>query len=449
MELKSKRILEMNAFNMNGISVDKNSLLSRRLQNFGAASVLFYDEPIEMVSGKGTWMWDKSGHKYLDFYNNVPSVGHCHPAVTCAISKQVAQLNIHTRYLNETVDDYLDSLKQTLPDNLNNVLLCCTGSEANDLALRIARKKTGKQGIIVTETAYHGNTQAVTEVSPAALKNTPLPGYVITIPPPSSLYYGPDIAKGFADAVTAAIDELEQRGYGLAALLCDSIFSSDGVFSDPEGFLQETISRVHNRGGVYIADEVQPGFGRCGTCMWGFQRHDVVPDIVTMGKPMGNGFPMAGVAANAADVQYFCDNVGYFNTFGGNPVAAAAGAAVLNIIKEENLMNNATIQGNHVRNGIKQLQSDFPIIGDVRGAGLFIGVDICSEDSSKPEPLLAASIIKFLKTNKILVGAAGKYGNTLKLRPPLCVTTQESDIFLCGLQDALRYVCKETLQKNK
>jgi 4-aminobutyrate aminotransferase-like enzyme len=441
MEPKTRKILEMNAFDITTSIPDDNSLLARRLSNLGAASVLFYREPIEMKTARGAWMIDKNDVKYLDFYNNVPSVGHCHPKVVQAISEQVAKLNIHTRYLSEIVDNYLDRLKATFPENLDNVLLCCTGSEANDLALRIAYKKTGKRGVIVTETAYHGNTLAVTEVSPAALKNNPVPDHVIAIAPPSEQNYGEDIGQGFAAAMRKAIETLESRGHGFAAFLCDSIFSSDGVFSDPPGFLQPAVKIIREHGGVYIADEVQPGFGRTGSHMWGFQRHGVVPDLVTMGKPMGNGFPMAGVAAQAADVQKFCEDVGYFNTFGGNQVAAAAGTAVLDVLEEEDLLANASRVGNYLLERLRLLQKSFPVIGHVRGAGLFIGVDLCDKDNPlEPAPSLTSDVINHLMTRHILIGAAGKYGNTLKLRPPICLTLKEADIFLTALEDILQEV---------
>jgi len=442
MEPEIRQILDMNAFDIEAAQPDNNTLLSRRLDNLGAASVLFYREPIEMKTAHGAWMIAENNDKYLDFYNNVPSVGHCHPKVVKAISEQVATLNIHTRYLSEVVDNYLEALKATFPPQLNNILLCCSGSEANDLALRIACKKTGKRGIIVTETAYHGNTFAVTEISPAAMKRNPLPDHVVAIDPPGKDYYGDDIATGFADAMQQAIKTLESRGHGFAAFICDSIFSSDGVFSEPPGFLQPAIARVKKHGGLFICDEVQPGFGRTGSHLWGFQRHGVNPDLVTMGKPMGNGFPMAGVAAQSADVQMFCEDVGYFNTFGGNPVAAAAGTAVLEVLQEEKLLENALHTGNHIMEGLRLLQKKFPVIADVRGAGMFIGVDLCEKNNpQKPDPALATNIINLMMARRVLIGAAGKYGNTLKLRPPLCLTTKEADIFLSSLEATLTELC--------
>jgi 4-aminobutyrate aminotransferase-like enzyme len=391
-----------------------------------------------MVGGHGAWLVAGDNTEYLDFYNNVPSVGHSHPKVAEAVSRQVTKLNINTRYLSGVVDDYLEDLKATFPGNLDNILLCCTGSEANDLAMRVAMGRSGKRGFIVTETAYHGNTLAVTQISPAALKQDPLPDHVIAVPAPFFSNYGPDLEKGFALAVKAAVTELDKRGYGCAGLICDSIFSSDGVISDPPGFLAGAVAAVKDAGGLYIADEVQPGFGRTGTHMWGFQRHSVTPDLVTMGKPMGNGFPMAGVAAQSDDIRLFCEHVGYFNTFGGNPVAAAAGQAVLNIIKEERLMENALHTGNHIQDGLGKIQARYPQLTDVRGCGLFIGVDLCTDgDPARPDPDLAADLINTLKARHVLIGAAGKFGNTLKLRPPLCLSQSEADIFLITLEQSL------------
>lgn len=441
MEPEIRKILEMNAFDVETCKESKSKLLSRRLENLGASSVLFYQDPIEMIGAKGSWMIAKDDTWYLDFYNNVPSVGHCHPKVVKAISEQAAQLNIHTRYLTGILDDYIESLKATFPNALDNILLCCTGSEANDLAIRIARKRTGKKGFIVTETAYHGNTFAVTEISPAALKKNPLPDHVVAIKAPCKREYAENLRSQFAESMESSIKELESRGYGFAGFICDSIFSSDGVHSDPPGFLQPAIDVVKTYNGLYIADEVQPGFGRTGTHMWGFQRHSVVPDIVTMGKPMGNGFPMAGVAARSHDIHEFCEDVGYFNTFGGNPVAAAAGQAVLDILEEEKLMENAHLMGQSILIGLKTLQKKYPVISEVRGAGLFIGVDLCKDgDPNLPDPQLATAIINLMKSQHVLIGAAGKYGNTLKLRPPLCLSLKEVDIFLSAMEKSLQII---------
>jgi len=434
---KVRQILDMNAFDP-ARGGGSGALLGRRLANYGAASVLFYEEPIEVVSAKGAWMVAADGTRYLDFYNNVLSIGHCHPAVVAAVGDQMGRLNINSRYLCAVVDDYLEALKATLPDALANVVLSCSGSEANDLAMRIAMKATGGSGFVVTENAYHGNTAIVTEISPSALKRGSLPDHVVAIPAPARAEYGDDIAAGFAASLERAVRELELRGHRLAAFICDSIFSSDGVHGDPAGFLAPAVAAARKAGGVYIADEVQPGFARTGEAFWGFGRHGVVPDMVTMGKPMGNGFPMAGTAVRPDLLVRFCEDVGYFNTFGGNPVAAAAGRAVLDAIAGEGLRENALAVGGHLHARLKDLSARDDRVTDVRGAGLFIGVDLCRDgDPDAPDPDLATRVINGLKRRHVLIGAAGRYGNTLKVRPPLCLTVEEADIFADALEAVL------------
>ncbi|AXO16220.1 aspartate aminotransferase family protein [Thalassospira indica] len=435
-------ILDMNAYDGKtsfAQTKEGDDLLSRRTRNFGAASVLFYRDPIEMVSGSGCWMTAADGTSYLDFYNNVPSVGHCHPRVVTAMSEQAAKLNINSRYLHQTTEEYLDRLKATFPNYLENIVLTCSGSEANDLALRIAQRATGASGFIVTESAYHGNTAAVTDISPSALKRGQLPDHVIAIPAPSKLTYGDNIAAGFADEVNKAALVLQDRGYGVAALIADSIFSSDGVFSNPRGFLRLAVAVVHRAGGLFIADEVQPGFARTGDAFWGFARHDLVPDIVSMGKPMGNGFPMAGIAVRPELLSAFCDDVGYFNTFAASPVASATGLAVLNVIRDENLQANAALCGKSLREGLLHLADIDGRITDVRGAGLFIGVDLAPDgDPANPSGQLVSDIINAMRQNRVLIGAAGKYGQTLKIRPPLCLKSSEVDFFIEALAKSLR-----------
>lgn len=427
--LTEKRILDMNAFEAkHGGHADN---VARRLNNLGAASVLFYQEPIEMVSAQGAWMQAADGKRYLDFYNNVPCLGHCHPSVVQAVSRQIATLNVHTRYLVSAVDDYLDSLKATLPESITNIVMTCSGSEANDLAMRLAKQATGGEGFIVTEDAYHGNTSLVTEVSPSIIKQGKLPAHVVAIPPPSSAIYGEDIATGFAAKVTEAIELLWERGFSVSALLVDTIFSSDGIYTEPRGFLKKAVDVVHNAGGVFIADEVQPGFARLGEAFWGFDFHGVTPDIVTMGKPMGNGFPMAAVATRSEYLASFCADVGYFNTFGGNPVAAAAGQAVLDTIQQENLQTNALEMGHYLKTQLQSIASQSAYVAEVRGQGLFMGIDIGKADNKHiPDPLKTKQVINGLKAAGVLIGAAGRFGATLKLRPLLTLTQSEADFFL-------------------
>jgi len=438
MPIKVRQILDMNAFDDSGDPGSGSELLRLRRRNAGAASVLFYREPIEMIRAAGCWMEAADGTKYLDFYNNVPSVGHSHPRVADAVARQVATLNVNSRYLNALTEEYIDRLKATFPSHLENVVLTCSGSEANDLAMRIAMKGSGGTGFIVTETAYHGNTRTVTEISPSALKNGTPPDYVCLVPAPGSAAFGNDIAGGFTKAIDEAIVTLTARGYPLAALICDSIFSSDGVFADPAGFLNGAVDAVHKAGGIYIADEVQPGFARTGEAFWGFARHGVAPDLVTMGKPMGNGYPVAGVAARPDLLAAFCEDVGYFNTFGGTPAAAAAGLSVLDVIEEEGLQENARSIGAYLKTRLMELSNSERRLTAVRGAGLFIGVDLCAEgDPERPDPDLASGAINALRERRVLIGAAGRYGHTLKIRPPLCLSRDEADFFVDALANAL------------
>ena len=437
-----KQILKLNAFDMNNISglPDGTKLLAEnRAKYFGSASMLFYDVPLEIVKGEGAWLYDVEGTRYLDLYNNVPSVGHCHPHVVKAVSEQLAKLNTHTRYLHPAINQYAERLIGTFPEALSNVVFTCTGSESNDLALQMARSFTNGMGIVVTRSAYHGNTSAVSEVSPASFKNHKLAPYVKLVDAPDSYRdLTAESGRKFATSVGMAIDDLERNGIRFAALLVDTIFSSDGIYADPPGFMTEAIKIVHDRGGLFIADEVQPGFGRTGSSMWGFQRHSLTPDIVTLGKPMGNGYPMGGVVTRPDILDRLCQNLGYFNSFGGSPVAAAAGLAVLDVIETEGLMSRALEVGAYLRYCLSQLALEFPLIGDVRGAGQFTAMELVVDSLTRePNSALASAVINDLRKRQILIGAAGPYGNTLKIRPPLCFTKNDADFFIATLTDVL------------
>ncbi len=436
MKSQELQILSLNAFSgsTGPMAPDVAALVERRRASFGAGSVLFYDEPLRMVRAEGAYLHASDGRAYLDFYNNVPTVGHCHPKVVEAVRAQIGELNIHSRYLFDVSHDYAEKLLATFPPALSNVVLTCTGSESNDFALRLARKISGGEGIIVTRTAYHGNTAAVTEVSPSSYKNGAPPRHVRMVPAPDPALFGNDVAQGFADAVRAEIAALEADGIRFAGLLVDTIFSSDGVYADPPGFLKPAVEVTRAAGGLFIADEVQPGFGRTGTGMWGFSRHGVVPDIVTMGKPMGNGYPIAGVVTRPEILAAFCADFGYFNTFAGSPAACAAGLAVLEVIEEDGLIANAARVGRHLEARLKRLQARAPITA-VRGAGLYIGVEFGTEKGPAPE--IAKGLINGLRQHGILIGAAGRYGNVLKIRPPLCVTTGHVDMLVDALEELL------------
>lgn len=416
------------------LSPQDEALVARRQAALGPAYRLFYETPVHLVRGQGVWLYDKDGNAYLDTYNNVASVGHCHPRVVQAMAAQAATFASHTRYLHETVLDYSERLLATLPAEIGHLMFTCTGSEANDLALRIAREHTGGTGIIVTENAYHGVTLTVAGFSPSLGPGVPLGEHVRTVPAPDPSL-GDRTGAVFAAGVQAAIDDLNRRGVKPAVLIVDTIFSSDGVIPDPAGFLAPAVQAVRQAGGLFIADEVQPGFGRTGAGMWGFTRHGVVPDMVSMGKPMGNGYPVAALALRPEVVAGFGARGRYFNTFGGNAVAAATAAAVLDVIEDEGLVENARATGAHLAEGLRSLAARFPALGDVRGAGLFVGADIVRE--GLPDAALAHRVVNGLREARVLISATGKNANTLKIRPPLVFAREHADIFLERLAQVL------------
>ncbi|CAN7156296.1 aspartate aminotransferase family protein [Variovorax sp. LjRoot130] len=408
------------------------SLMDRRARVLGPAYRLFYETPLHPVRGEGVWLHDADGRRYLDAYNNVASVGHCHPHVVEAIARQAGVLNTHTRYLHEGVLDYAERLLATMPAELAHAMFTCTGSEANDLAMRIARSHTKACGLIVTRFAYHGVTASIAEASPSLGKFVQLGDAVRTVPAPDGG------GAAFADGVRAAIADLQAHGMRPAALMVDTVFSSDGIFTDPPGFLAEAVEAVRAAGGIFIADEVQPGLGRTGDAFWGFQRHGVVPDIVTMGKPLGAGHPLAGLAVRPEVLAAFARECRYFNTFGGNPVSMAAGMAVLDVIEREGLMANAQRVGKHLRARLTALAARHALVGEVRGAGLFVGVDLVSDRATRaPATAETARIVNALRDRQVLLSSTGEHASTLKIRPPLVFSEAHADLLVDTLDSVL------------
>ncbi|MDK1374496.1 MULTISPECIES: aspartate aminotransferase family protein [unclassified Sinorhizobium] len=418
----------------------EKALIARREKVLGPAYRLFYEKPLHIVRGEGVFLYDAAGERYLDAYNNVASLGHCHPRVVEAITRQTAVLNTHTRYLHEGIVDYAETLTATFPKALSQAMLTCTGSEANDLAVRIARYVTGGTGIIATELAYHGLTGAVAEFSPSLGDSVTLGPHVRTVPAPDSYRHSPEeMMEKFGRDVSAAITDLKRHGIKPAMLITDTIFSSDGIFDGPKGFLKPAVDAIHEAGGLFVADEVQPGFGRTGEAMWGFERHGVLPDMVTIGKPMGNGYPMAGIVLRPEVIAEFGTRARYFNTFGGNPVAAAAGKAVLDTIRIEGLQQNALEVGRYLMNGLKNLSGTYPAVGDVRGSGFFIGVEIVGDPVAKqPDAALTTRIVNGLRERRILISASGPNANVLKIRPPLVFSRENADALVDALGDVMR-----------
>jgi len=416
----------------NSLSDEDQTLLKKRQQLLSPSYRLFYDNPLHLVKGEGVWLYDNQGNRYLDTYNNVVSVGHANPKVVEAIASQAAQLNTHTRYLHHGIVDYAEKLLATFPSPLSQVLFTCTGSEANDVALRVARFHTKGTGIIVTKLAYHGVTAAVSEVSPSLGESVPLHHGVRTVNAPDVYRNTPQQAEEqFLSEIKAAIKDMRRHGIKPAALLVDTLFTSDGIYSHPVGILAKAAELIQEAGGLFIADEVQAGFGRSGEQMWGFQRHNLVPDIVTMGKPMANGHPVAAVVAKPEILEAFGKESRYFNTFGGNPVSCAAAMATLEYIESENLLSRVSAVGERMRQGFNSLAQDFELIGDVRGAGSFVGVELVLDREQKtPAKAETGRFVNMMREQGVLLSATGTLGNVLKIRPPLVFEEEHVDILI-------------------
>ena len=402
------------------------NLIHRRSKALGPTYSHFYENPLHIVRGEGVWLYDADGKKYLDCYNNVPSVGHCNPHVIEAMCEQARTLNTHTRYLHETVVEYAEMLTATMPEDDYVALFVCTGTEANDLAYRITSTVTGRKGAIITEKVYHGNSTLVTELSPAEGRIHPCPDYVAEIA-------APDSYRGEVDAneVDKAIEQLAAHGIKPAMQLIEGSFENPGLFAPGKQYYQDMIAKTRAAGGLIVIDEVQSGLCRQGENFWSYQNSDLVPDIVTMGKPLGCGHPLAAIVVKRSLIEKFGAITDYFNTFGGNPVSAAAGRAVLQYIHTENILQNVHDTGVYFRAGIAKLQEQHSVIGDVRGKGMFIGMDLVKDRTSKEHaPAEAARMIELLREEGMLVATVGVEANILKVRPPLIFNGEHTDIAL-------------------
>ena len=419
------------------------ALVARRERLLGPGNPLFYqDDPVHLVRGEGVWLFDADGRRYLDCYNNVPCVGHCHPRVVEALSRQAGLLNTHTRYLHENILDYAERLLGKFDASLNRLALACTGSEANELALRIARYNTGGEGFICTNATYHGNTAAVAQLSSLfqpfegfseAIRMVPWPD---SYRPPNGLS-GEALADVYAEAVRAAIESFRAKGVKLAGMILCPLFANEGLPETPPGYLEKAIGHVRAAGGLYVADEVQAGFGRAGR-WWGHQLSGIVPDILTLGKPMGGGHPISGVVARGELLDRYRRREMYFNTFGGNPVSCAVALAVLKVIEEEALVENAATVGGCLLQLFRELQSRHELIGDVRGQGLFFGIELVEDRATKaPASARTKQVVDAMRRKGVLMSNIGEHGNVLKLRPPLCFSKENADLLASALDEAL------------
>ncbi|GAA6202773.1 aminotransferase class III-fold pyridoxal phosphate-dependent enzyme [Aquicoccus sp. SU-CL01552] len=434
----------VNAFDpasLAALAPEEQAAIERRIRLLGPAYRLFYQTPVQVSEGRGTRLFDRQGQEYLDAYNNVVSVGHAHPRVVEAVHRQMSTLCTHTRYIQDGILDFAEQILPTFGGTIGesgHIMFTCTGSEANDLATRIAMHKTGRQGIIVTREAYHGNSYLTAGYSPSLGTSSPLGTWVRRVNAPDSYRHDPaELGRRMAAEVTATAAELARQGDGLAAFIADSLFSSDGVYGNPE-VLGPVAEAVRAAGGLFIADEVQSGFGRSGDKMWGFQRHGLDPDIVTMGKPMGNGYPVAAVALKHDVVAEFGRDTRYFNTFGGNGVAIAAAHATFDVLRDEGLQENSRLRGEQIRSAIRQMAPRFDKIGDVRGAGLYIGVEMVSDREAKiPDAVEATRVVNALRERRVLISATGPDANVLKIRPPLVFSEADVDWLLHDLEAVL------------
>jgi 4-aminobutyrate aminotransferase-like enzyme len=432
---------------MLGLAVDCAVLVERdadwlqreRHYVLGRSLSLAYDTPLKIVRGQGVHLISDRGERYLDMVNNVCHVGHCHPRVVRAGQRQMATLNTNSRYLHDNLVEYSRRLTATLPEELSVVFMVNSGSEANDLALRLARAYTGNRDVITVDHVYHGNLSSIVEISPYKFDGPGGEGrsnhvWVAEMP---DLYRGrvrssePDAGIDYAASIAKRTQEMRQAGRAPAAFFSEGILGTGGMLVLPDGYLQHAYAHVRAAGGVCVADEVQIGFGRVGSHMWAFETQNVVPDIVTMGKPIGNGHPMGAVVTTPAIANAFANGMEYFSTFGGNPVSAAIGLAVLDVIRDERLMHNAATVGKQMLTGLHELATRHPLVGDVRGIGLFVGVELVRDRTTlEAADTELTAIVETMKTQHVLLSTEGPHHNVLKVKPPIVFSGANCDEFL-------------------
>ena len=419
-------------------------LLARRRRVSSAAQSITYRNPVKFIRGRGAYLIDERGRPFLDLYNNVCHVGHCHPHVVRAGQEQMARLNTNTRYLTEAHVSFSERLAGLFPPPLDTVFLVNSGTEANELALRLACAHTGHEDVLVVENAYHGHTRRLVDISPYKFmgpggKGRPEP-WVHVVPMPDGFRgacrgHTEEVGRAYGDQVGAIIQE---AGRPIAAFLAETLPSCGGQVIPPPGYFETAFGHVRGAGGVCILDEVQVGFGRVGSHFWAFEDYDVVPDIVVLGKPMGNGHPIGAVVCTRVVAESFeATGMEWFSTFGGNPVSCAIGSAVLDVIEDEGLQEHARATGADFLQALGELGSRFQCVGDVRGRGLFLGIDLVLADGLTPATELADHVINELRERRVLTGTDGPANNVIKLKPPLVVTEEDVDRFVLELDPIL------------
>ena len=420
-------------------------LVARRAQ-LGPSLSISYQQPLHITRGAGQYLHAADGEPYLDLVNNVCHVGHCHPEVVEAIAGQASTLNTNTRYLHETIERYARRLSATLPDPLDTCFFVNSGSEANELALRLARTVTGSHDVLVVDGAYHGSTGNCVAMSPYKFDGPGgqgCPDWVHVVPSPDG-YRGEirghdeNVGAAYGLEVGRVVGEACARGRSIAGFFAEPILSCGGQVPLPPGYLAAAFDHVRKAGGVAIADEVQVGFGRVGEAFWGFELHDVVPDIVVMGKPIGNGDPLGAVVTTRAIAEAFNNGMEFFSTFGGNPVSSAAGLAVLDVIERQQLQDRARILGTRFLEGLKDLMQRHPLIGDVRGSGLFLGIELVRDRNTlEPADVEAESVVNAMRERNILLSTDGPLHNVIKIKPPMVLDEGDIDMTVRQLDDVL------------
>jgi 4-aminobutyrate aminotransferase-like enzyme len=409
----------------------------------GKALSLSYNSPLHIVRGQGTYLYSVDGGAWLDCVNNVCHVGHCNPRVAAAAARQMSTLNTNTRYLHDALVEYAALLTATLPDPLTVCFFVNSGSEANDLAIRLARVHGGSTGVGVLDHAYHGNLSSLIDISPYKFNGpggSGKPDHVAVLPIPD-LYRGVyrDDAPRYLDEAEAQLTLLAGSPYGVSAFFAESMAGCAGQVVYPPGYLRAVYDLARNAGAVCVADEVQVGFGRVGSHFWGFETQGVVPDIVTMGKPMGNGHPIGAVVTTRAIADSFANGMEYFNSYGGNPVSCVAGAEVLRVIRDEHLQEKAHETGEYLLAGLRELQGRYPLVGDVRGRGLFIGVELVDDEKNRtPAARQASVVVNRMKEKGVLLSTDGPDHNVIKIKPPLTFGRSDADLLLSRLTDVLQ-----------
>ena len=418
-----------------------NQIQELRRKYLSPSLSLSYDEPIHIVRGEGQYLYDKEGNRYLDAVNNIQHVGHCHPKVVNAAEKQNALLNTNTRYLDETIVRYAKLLTNKLPNGLDVCFFTNSGSESNDLALRIARCITGSKETIVLDGAYHGHLSSLIEISPykynAAGGSGP-PDYVHSIPLPDSfrgMHRGKNCTKDYVNELKNVISKINDSGKRLSTYIVEAMMGCGGQIVLPAGFLKKSFKLVRESGGLCISDEVQIGFGRMGTDFWGFETCNVIPDIVTLGKSIGNGHPLSAVVTSKEIADKFNNGMEYFNSYGGNPVSCAIGEAVLQVIEDEGLQKNAEKVGNYLIEELIKLQTKYRFIGQVRGQGLFVGIELIHDDDVlEPNNTLAKKVVNEMKDAGILLSLDGPDHNVLKIKPPMVFNIENANELVINLK---------------